>query len=215
MEKVTGIGGVFFRARDPKALARWYRDHLGVAPVPESYDERPWRQKAGPTVFGPFAHDTDYFGRAEQAWMINFRVRDLATMVAQLEAAGIKVTVDPEQYPNGGLPGCTTRRGIRSSCGSRFNSACRRHAGVVTTGPSLARSTNAARGIESQQHLREPCSPATQRTSQLAPPRAPLGERHAHSPARLQRRAGPSTCGITGARPPGAAGGKGVLLVTR
>jgi len=101
MEKVTGIGGLFFRARDPKALARWYRDHLGVTLVPDNYEELPWRQEAGPTVFAPFPRDTDYFGRAEQAWMVNFRVRDLAAMVSQLEAAGIEVTVDPEQYPNG------------------------------------------------------------------------------------------------------------------
>lgn len=101
MEKVTGIGGVFFRARDPKALARWYRDHLGVPLVPQTYDEPPWRQEAGPTAFDPFPRDTDYFGRAEQMWMVNFRVRSLPAMVAQLEAAGIEVTVDPEQYPNG------------------------------------------------------------------------------------------------------------------
>ena len=101
MEKVTGIGGLFFRARDPKTLARWYRDHLGVTPVPDNYEELPWRQEAGPTAFAPFPRDTDYFGRAEQAWMVNFRVRDLAAMVSQLGAAGIEVTVDPEQYPNG------------------------------------------------------------------------------------------------------------------
>lgn len=47
MEKVTGIGGLFFRARDPKALARRYRDHLGVTPVPETYEELPWQQEAG------------------------------------------------------------------------------------------------------------------------------------------------------------------------
>jgi len=101
MEVVTGIGGLFFRARNPKALARWYRDHLGVALVPDGYEEPPWRQEAGPTAFAPFPRDTDYFGRAKQAWMVNFRVRDLAAMVAQLRAAGINVTVDREQYPNG------------------------------------------------------------------------------------------------------------------
>jgi predicted enzyme related to lactoylglutathione lyase len=101
MERVTGIGGLFFRASDPTALARWYQDHLGVALVPGSYDEPPWRQEAGPTVFAPFPRDTDYFGRPGQPWMVNFRVRELAAMVAQLEAAGIPVTVDPEQYPNG------------------------------------------------------------------------------------------------------------------
>jgi catechol 2,3-dioxygenase-like lactoylglutathione lyase family enzyme len=101
METVTGIGGLFFRARDPEALTRWYRDHLGVALVPQSYDELPWRQEAGPTAFGPFPEDTDYFGRAEQGWMVNFRVRNLTAMVAQLQAAGIAVKVDPEHYPNG------------------------------------------------------------------------------------------------------------------
>lgn len=48
MEKVEGIGGVFFRARGPKALAEWYRDHLGVALVPDNYDDPPWQQQAGP-----------------------------------------------------------------------------------------------------------------------------------------------------------------------
>jgi predicted enzyme related to lactoylglutathione lyase len=72
-----------------------------VRRVWRKFDEPPWRQEAGPTVFGPFPQDTDYFGRTEQAWMVNFRVRNLAAMVAQLEAAGVKVTVDPEQYPNG------------------------------------------------------------------------------------------------------------------
>jgi glyoxylase I family protein len=101
MEKVTGIGGLFFRARDPKALAQWYRDKLGVDLVPTSYEESPWRQEAGPTAFAPFPADSDYFGRAEQSWMINFRVRNLAAMVKQLKAAGVAAKVDPEEYPNG------------------------------------------------------------------------------------------------------------------
>jgi len=54
MEKVSGIGGVFFRAADPVALGRWYRDHLGVALVPSSDGDAPWQQDAGPTVFAPF-----------------------------------------------------------------------------------------------------------------------------------------------------------------
>lgn len=101
MEKVTGIGGVFFRARDPEALGRWYSTHLGVTPTPANYEEPPWRQEAGPTVFAPFPAATDYFGRQEQAWMVNFRVRDLAAMADQLTAAGIAVAIDPEEYPNG------------------------------------------------------------------------------------------------------------------
>ena len=101
MERVTGIGGLFFRAKDPAALAAWYEKHLGVTSVPASYEESPWMQAAGPTAFAPFPATTDYFGRAEQTWMINFRVRDLAAMTAQLRAAGIEVEVDPDTYPNG------------------------------------------------------------------------------------------------------------------
>lgn len=101
MEKVTGIGGIFFRARDPKALARWYRDHLGVDPVPEDYEQPGWRQQAGPTGFAPFPENTDYFDNRERQWMINFRVPNLDAMVAQLRAAGIAVEIDPEPYPNG------------------------------------------------------------------------------------------------------------------
>ncbi|MEE4193317.1 MAG: VOC family protein [Halieaceae bacterium] len=101
MEKVTGIGGMFFRAKDPAALAAWYEEHLGVSRVPTDYDTPPWMQNAGPTVFAPFSADTDYFGRPEQAWMINFRIDDMDAMVAQLEAGGIEVEQDQAEYPNG------------------------------------------------------------------------------------------------------------------
>lgn len=101
MERVNGIGGLFFRAKDPKALADWYEQHLGVRKTPESYEEEPWWQERGPTVFAPFQADTDYFGSEENQWMVNFRVADLDAMAAQLGRAGIEVKVDPEVYPNG------------------------------------------------------------------------------------------------------------------
>lgn len=101
MEKVTGIGGLFFRARDPKSLAKWYEDHLGILPTPTSYGGPVWTQEAGATVFAPFPESTGYFGDPKQMWMINFRVRDLNKMAAQLRASGIEVTVDPQKYPNG------------------------------------------------------------------------------------------------------------------
>ena len=100
-ERVLGIGGVFFRARDPKALARWYQDSLGVTMTPGNYEDPPWRQEAGTTVFEPCSADTEYFGSKEQAWMVNFRVRSLDAIVAQLRAGGSEVKVDPESYPNG------------------------------------------------------------------------------------------------------------------
>ena len=101
MEKVTGIGGIFFRAESPDKLARWYEEHLGINLVPTSYEDSPWIQEGGPTVFAPFERDTDYFGSPTQSWMINFRVKDLSKMVKQLLASGIEVTLNEEEFPNG------------------------------------------------------------------------------------------------------------------
>ena len=85
MAKVVGIGGVFFRAADPAALAAWYERHLGIDDLHKSV----WQQEAGATIFGPFSRDTEYFGRADQQWMINFRVDDLDALIAKLRADGI------------------------------------------------------------------------------------------------------------------------------
>src|ERR1051325_10681098 len=101
MQQVTGIGGIFFRAKDPTAMAEWYQKHLGIALAPMDYNQKPWSQEAGPTVFAPFPQDTDYFGDAGKQWMINFRVSNLGAMVEQLRSAQIDVAVDPEKYPNG------------------------------------------------------------------------------------------------------------------
>ena len=90
MERVTGIGGVFFRAKDPEALSAWYTTHLGV-----DMSAGAWQQEAGYTVFAPFPQDTDYFGKDSQAFMLNFRVNDLQAMMAQLRDAGIEVLTDP------------------------------------------------------------------------------------------------------------------------
>jgi predicted enzyme related to lactoylglutathione lyase len=88
MERVLGIGGYFFRANDPDALAAWYEANLGIASMSTRWS---WEQEAGPTVFAPFPADTDYFGRADQQTMLNFRVADLDAMLAQLRAAGASV----------------------------------------------------------------------------------------------------------------------------
>ncbi|WP_395328100.1 VOC family protein [Novosphingobium sp. BL-8H] len=87
----VGIGGVFFRAREPQALLDWYRTHLGIA-ADNPYQ---WAQQAGPTVFMPFARDTDYFP-ADRQWMINFRVTGLDTLLGRLREAGIEVITNPE-----------------------------------------------------------------------------------------------------------------------
>ena len=66
MEKVTGIGGFFFRAKDPKALALWYQQHLGILTVPTSDGETSWQQEAGATAFTPFPETSKYFGDDQQ-----------------------------------------------------------------------------------------------------------------------------------------------------
>jgi glyoxylase I family protein len=95
MEKVTGIGGFFFRAKDPKALGLWYQQHLGVSLIPTSPGQSPWQQDAGPTAFAPFKETSSYFGDPQKVWMLNFRVRDLDKMAAQLQAAGIEIKMYP------------------------------------------------------------------------------------------------------------------------
>ena len=86
--RVTGIGGLFFRARDPNALAAWYRTHFAIV---ES-GGMPWQTEAGGTVFAPFAADSDYF-RKDRPFMVNFRVEGFDALVARLTASGIAVKV--------------------------------------------------------------------------------------------------------------------------
>ena len=91
--QVLGIGGLFFRARDPGALSAWYKQHLGVGggcsgTGEPSANEWTWQAAGGDTVFAPFKHDTDYFA-ADKAFMLNLRVAGLDDLVARLEASGI------------------------------------------------------------------------------------------------------------------------------
>lgn len=89
--QVSGIGGVFFRAEDPEALAAWYREVFGI-----EGREGFWQQDAGPTVFAPFAKDSAYFDRPEQQWMVNLRVEDLEAAITELKARGLEVITKPE-----------------------------------------------------------------------------------------------------------------------
>ena len=88
---VNGIGGLFFRAKDPGALAAWYREHLGM----DIGGDRVWDQAAGPTVLAPFPADTDYFP-AERQWMLNLRVSGLDGLLTTLRAAGIEAVTKAE-----------------------------------------------------------------------------------------------------------------------
>lgn len=104
MERVLGIGGYFLRAADPPALIAWYRDCLGLDLGAEGL----WRQDAGVTVFATFESDTDYFGSRSQQSMLNFRVRDLDAMLAQLRAADADVADETEEIEGVGLFGWVT-----------------------------------------------------------------------------------------------------------
>ena len=88
---VTGVGGIFLRADDPKALSAWYAKHLGVG----DGEFGVWQQQAGTALFAPFPRDSDYFP-ADRQVMINYRVEGLDTLIAKLRAAGIEVTMKPE-----------------------------------------------------------------------------------------------------------------------
>ena len=92
MGHVSGIGGVFFRAADPETVVKWYKDNLDL----DIGGGTPWFQEAGPTVYAPFKADTDYFGNADQQFMLNLRVRDFDGLTAKLKANGVEVLTDPE-----------------------------------------------------------------------------------------------------------------------
>jgi catechol 2,3-dioxygenase-like lactoylglutathione lyase family enzyme len=101
MERVIGIGGIFFKSSDPEKLKAWYREHLGVPVDEHGYVSFPTEGDPGPfTAWQPFAKDTTYFAPSETGFMINFRVRDLRAMLAQLRAAGVIVDdkVQEESY---------------------------------------------------------------------------------------------------------------------
>jgi len=108
MERVNGIGGFFFRANSQQRLIDWYRDNLGVETMNPSGAGGVWTQAAGPTVFSPFPADTDYFGRPEQTYMLNFRVNDLDALLAQLKAAGANVDERTESLEGIGRFGWVT-----------------------------------------------------------------------------------------------------------
>jgi catechol 2,3-dioxygenase-like lactoylglutathione lyase family enzyme len=101
MERVLGVGGIFFKAKDPAMLKAWYREHLGL-PVDEN-GETIFAPQGGPEsffVWAPFPADTKYFEPSKASFMLNFRVKDLRAMLAQLRAAGATVDdkVQEESY---------------------------------------------------------------------------------------------------------------------
>src|SRR4051794_32944190 len=97
---VVGMGGYFFRAKEPEKLKSWYREQLGVGGgIGTDPDGRSnpycWYHEGGPMVFAPFDADTDHFASDKQV-MINLRVRDMEDLLARLAAAGVEIVTQPE-----------------------------------------------------------------------------------------------------------------------
>ncbi len=95
MERVTGIGGIFFKARDPDQLSAWYREHLGI-PVENGHADFTWRdrdrpEEIGRTVWSLFPVETDYLGASPSPFMVNYRVANLDRILEQLRRGGIVV----------------------------------------------------------------------------------------------------------------------------
>ncbi|HEY4378922.1 MAG TPA: VOC family protein [Acidobacteriaceae bacterium] len=121
MARVTGIGGIFLRARDPKALAAWYAQHLGIKLNDWGGAQFLWSDEVPPTTgstsWSLFPADTKYFGagtsNGRQSAMVNYRVDDLDALLAQLTAAGVPVDPHRENAPYGHFAWITDPEGNR------------------------------------------------------------------------------------------------------
>jgi predicted enzyme related to lactoylglutathione lyase len=114
MEKVNGIGGVFFKARDPQGLAQWYRQNLGIESE-DGHADFPWRDaqgRPGRTVWALFPANTDYFGNSAASCMLNYRVAHLDRLLEQLRQAGVQVE-KREDYDYGRFAWITDPEGNR------------------------------------------------------------------------------------------------------
>ena len=106
MKRVTGIGGIFFKTKDPEAMKTWYREHLGIVPEADGHVLFKWRDQDAPeqmgyTAWAPFRNDTDYFAPSTAPFMINYRVDDLHALLDQLRQEGVEVIDKVEEYEFG------------------------------------------------------------------------------------------------------------------
>jgi predicted enzyme related to lactoylglutathione lyase len=101
MAKAIGVGGVFLKARDPKALGAWYATHLGIPTQDGGSLAFDGPESAGMTVFAPFPQESRYFGDGPQSFMVNFRVDNLEELLGQLTEAGVRIDPKRESAPYG------------------------------------------------------------------------------------------------------------------
>ena len=104
MKKVTGIGGVFFKCKDPKAINEWYKTHLGfdTSPYGTTFEwyEGADSTKKGQTQWAPFPETTKYFEPSTKDFMINYRVENIEALVEQLKNEGVTIVdkIEPSEY---------------------------------------------------------------------------------------------------------------------
>ena len=115
--RVTGLGGIFFKAKDPKAMAEWYGRHLGMD-IENSMVLFSWRggkegKVEGHTVWSIFPGDTKYFGEDGASFMINYRVKDLDLVLAALRKEGVKIVPKVEDSEYGRFAWITDPEGNR------------------------------------------------------------------------------------------------------
>ncbi|MFO0745862.1 MAG: VOC family protein [Myxococcota bacterium] len=117
MERVQGIGGIFFKAKDPKALATWYADNLGIEIEGWGGAQFRWAdldpERRATTVWSPFAETTGYFAPSEKPFMLNFRVASLDRMLDQLRANGVTVDEKVQRSEYGHFGWCMDPEGNR------------------------------------------------------------------------------------------------------
>ncbi len=106
MKRVTGIGGVFFRSKDPSAISAWYKEKLGVPVGDDGYTMFRWHEadephRPGLTVWAAFEADTEYFGKPTQQWMVNYRVENLDALLEELQSAGVEIVPHREEHDYG------------------------------------------------------------------------------------------------------------------
>lgn len=106
MKRVTGLGGLFFKTRDPKEILDWYRRHLGIESEEWGGFAFRWLEpdqpeETGCTVWAAFPDDTQHFAPSEHSYMVNFRVDDLEGTIAALRSEGVEVVGEIEQHDNG------------------------------------------------------------------------------------------------------------------
>jgi len=104
MKRVIGLGGIFFKSKDPQSLYEWYRTHLGIESAADGSGAM-WRGVDEPeipfNVFAIFPQDTTYFGPGPSGFMINFRVDDLKALLTALREEGVPVDDKVEEYDYG------------------------------------------------------------------------------------------------------------------